>query len=599
DRRAQHLRNIDQASSLFATAESAVAEASNIALEAKGIASEMSSSIIDPETRKNHATIIDAMLTELQDLANTKFNEVHVFGGTRSSMPPIMGHLGGYNNFAERNELAFHVGIDAPLPLVLDADETFGMLSSRIEGDRDLNPRISPETRIADLDGVLGGGIDLGEIELELNGTERVRVDLSDADTVEDILTRLEQVITDCETEHGIIVLEPPGVGINAAGNGIALHTAAGCSIVVRDLGAGRTAEQLGLTNHTFIPSNPDGLDLNPKITPLTLLSNLPGVTPTSDFVIKNAGQQRVVEASSARTVQDLMNAVNKADIGARLEISPAGDRLNIVNQLSGGEMQVFETAEGTTAADLGIRSSTGSTRLENLNDGRGVHIVSGSTDPQSGLPDPSRDIDFRVHLSDGSSFDVDLAGAETLGDVVNIIQTAAPAGVTVGLDQTGGNGIVISDTLGGGNAISVEPLNRSMAATDLGIEGAGTGATLVGEDRATVAVDGIFSHLLALRDALLRDDQVGITFAGEALEGDIDRLAQSRAVLGQRGNRLEAIQRREEDRQLVDEQVRSELRDLDYGEASIRFTTLQTQLQAAMLTGVRASELNLLSFLG
>lgn len=599
DRRAQYLRNLDQASSMIATAESALAEASNIALEAKGIAMEMSSSIVDPQTREQHAEVITAMLTELLDLANTKFNTLHLFGGSRTSSEPITEHLGGFNNHATRDELLLDFGLSTPLPTVIEADRAFGMLSRRVEGAHDLNPRLGMTTRLADLNGASGDGVALGTVELELNGAERIRVDLSGADTIEDVITRLDTAIAECESEHGFTVLGTGRVSINAAGNGIAINCAAGCTVTVRDLGAGRTAEHLGLSQAEFNAGHRAGLDLDPRITPLTLLSDLPGVAPADDFVIANNGQQRVVEASSARTVQDLMNAVNKANIGARLEINAGGDRLNLVNQLSGGAMQVFETSGGSTAGDLGLLSSTTSTRLEDLNDGRGVGIVTGSTDPLTGLPDPSRDVDFRVHLSDGAHFDVDLTGAETLGDVVGLMQAAAPAGVNVYLSTTGAGGIVIDDGLGGPEAVWVEPQNRSSAAADLGLEVQGSGATLVGEDRATVAVDGIFSHLMALRDALLRDDQRGITFAGEALERDIDRLAKSQAVLGQRANRLEAIQRREEDRQLVDEQIRSELRDLDYAEASIRFSTLQTQVQAAMLTGVRASELNLLQFLG
>ncbi len=44
---------------------------------------------------------------------------------------------------------------------------------------------------------------------------------------------------------------------------------------------------------------------------------------------------------------------------------------------------------------------------------------------------------------------------------------------------------------------------------------------------------------------------------------------------------------------------LRSEVQDLDYTEASIRFATLQQQLQAGLITAQRVTSLSLLDFLG
>jgi flagellin-like hook-associated protein FlgL len=62
---------------------------------------------------------------------------------------------------------------------------------------------------------------------------------------------------------------------------------------------------------------------------------------------------------------------------------------------------------------------------------------------------------------------------------------------------------------------------------------------------------------------------------------------------------RVESAAEREVDRQTMDLAVRSELRDTDYAEASVRFSLLQTQLQAGLQATSAAGRLSLLDYLG
>jgi flagellar hook-associated protein 3 FlgL len=78
-----------------------------------------------------------------------------------------------------------------------------------------------------------------------------------------------------------------------------------------------------------------------------------------------------------------------------------------------------------------------------------------------------------------------------------------------------------------------------------------------------------------------------------------VNRAAQARAIVGGRANRVEVAAQREEDRQLQTISVRSQLRDLDYTEASIRYTLLQTQLQAGLTTAGQSQSMSLINFLG
>jgi len=155
-------------------------------------------------------------------------------------------------------------------------------------------------------------------------------------------------------------------------------------------------------------------------------------------------------------TVGELREQVRRLGIGVRMEINGDGDRLDVVNEVSGFRMSVSEGGS-TAATTLGIRTLSASTLLSEFNDGRGVQIADGQINPLTGLPDADRNVDFEVTLTDGSSFVVDLTPADTgtVADVLAKINAdAAAAGVggvfnaTLG---TGGNGIVFEDTAGGG----------------------------------------------------------------------------------------------------------------------------------------------------
>ena len=160
------------------------------------------------------------------------------------------------------------------------------------------------------------------------------------------------------------------------------------------------------------------------------------------------------------------------------------------------------------------------------------------------------------------------------------------------------GNGLALEDLTAGGSDFAVVARNNSGAASNLGILGSTDGATIAGEDRATVAVDGVFAHLIALRDALMADDDSGIAFATEKLDADIARAAEARAEAGVRAQRVDAALTREEDLRVQDLSLKSTIQDLDVTSAAIQFSQLQQQLQAGLSTAGRITSLTLLDFL-
>jgi flagellar hook-associated protein 3 FlgL len=598
ERREQRLRNLSHAEAALNVGDSALAEASNLLLEAKSIGLSQIGFGSDAQTRANQAQVIDSMISEMVRIGNTQYQQLHLFGGNATANPPFEELLGRFQYRGQGDGLVTDIGLSRTVPITTSGSQAFGALSSRVQGDRDLNPTMVADTRLADLNGGRGFGVTLGAINVDVAGTDVV-VDLSSADTVGDVANLLQTAIQTID----------PGatVGIDAfTGNRFAILGNAGI-ITISDLSTPATAADLGLTG-TYNTGGAPGSDVDPRITEQTLISSLGngGITvPLGTIRISNGGQTRDLDLSGANTVQDIMNAVTGLNIGVRVEIHEDGDRLNFINELSGSPasaMSIGEVAGGNTATELGVRSLTGSTLLADFNDGQGVQIRTGSVHPITGLPDPAADVDFTVTLKDGRSFDVDLEDVTTVQDVLDQINAAAVAAAIVPADfqaslAATGNGIELTDNTAG-TTTSVVAQNGSFAAEHLGILGSTASATLTGEDRATVAVDSVLTHLMMLRDALAANDESGISLATEKLESDITRVTSARADIGVRTNRVIDAVTREEDLKLQETSLKSQLQDLDYTEASIRFATLQQQLQAAYAVTARTAGLSLLDFL-
>lgn len=593
DRREQRVRNLGDGASLLNSIDSTLGDITELVQEAKVIGLAQVGTGSDEATRRTQAGVIGSMLNSMVSMANRDRNGIFLFGGDRTAVEPMSTLLGGFRYGGVGKGKRVDSGFGDDLRMTLGGDAAFGALSKRVAGDRDLDPSLTLTTRLSSLEGANGLGVRPGSVEIDVNGTI-TRVDLADADSIGDVVSRISAVIQ--ATDPGAVIGIDP-----ATGDRIAVTPSAGFTVIMRDSNSTATAGDLGLRGS--YPPLAAGLDLHPRITPLTRLDSLSGISlPLGQIQIRNGPQSRIIDMSQLVTVQDFQNAVDVERIGVRVEISEDGSRLNVLNELSGLPMAIEEFSGNQTATQLGIRSFAASTKLADFNDGRGVRTVTGAVDPITGLPAPQRNTDFRVSLKDGRSFDVDIDGSFTVQDVLDKINTAATTAGILPVDFTArlvsvGNGIELVDSTTG-TTTAVTALNSSSAALDLGILGQTTGASLVGEDKAKVSVDSVFSHMIALRDALISNDTAGIQIATAKLDEDLIRVAQARSEVGVRTQRVEDAATREEEMMIQDKALRSEIQDLDYGSAAARFASLQQQLQAGLAVAARSSNLSILDFL-
>lgn len=622
ERSDQRLRNLDHAGFALATLDSALGEASNLVLEAKSIASAQSSIGADADERALQASVIESLIETLVNVANRQSIGGYAFGGASANRQPIVEHMGGYRYVGEGSGLFTDTGLGTTVPITIGGHNSIGELSARHQGVVDLDPALTGDTRLTDLNGARGLGVTLGTIEFSFDGGPLIPVDLTDASTIEDVADAIESEIRQHEADTGDIILGANGVGWS--GGSFTFDFAPGVTgppnpaLAFSDVGQGVTAQDLGLTTPagmSLSTGTPTGVDTNPKLTWRSPVGALDGVASSlGSLRISNMGQTQIVDLSTAQTLGDIRNAIENTDLGLRVEINADGDGIDIYNEVAGGANQAMSISTvgplDATAELLGIRTYTGSTRLADFNDGRGVDVLSGATDPDTGNPDPTRDVDFRITLGNGDEIDVNLRpqDALTVQTVIDRINAeAAAAGVSVPADfqatlSTTSNGIRLEQNTAYPSALTVAQANNSTAPEQLGLlDGTltGGGAILTSSDRAQVRVDNLFTHLIDLRDNLEGDDTYGIDFAAQRLEASVDRLAQTRALVGGFANRVESETRRQQDINVLDERTRSELRDLDYAEAAVRFSLLQTQLQAALQTISASQSASLLDFLG
>ena len=217
--------------------------------------------------------------------------------------------------------------------------------------------------------------------------------------------------------------------------------------------------------------------------TPLSQLNGGAGVRRGQFRITDRSGATAVIDTTAAVTIDDVVRQINTS-LNVRVRATVDGDRLMLAD-LTGstaGNFTVADVGDGTAAADLGIAADESAstiaggdinslgagTLLDVLNDGRGVRRASSGAD-------------FRVTARDGSTFDVTLGAARTVGEAVAAINAASGGKVTADIPD-GSNGIRLSDSSGGTGTLDVAALGGSKAAADLGIQASSTNSVINGD---------------------------------------------------------------------------------------------------------------------
>jgi flagellar hook-associated protein 3 FlgL len=521
------------------------------------------------------------------NVGNQQFRGRYLFAGARTTTLPF--EYSGRQVIYNGNEADLPSFVDLGLPYAsnVPGSEVFGAFSPGVRGAVDLNPSLAADTRLVDLRG--GAGIVPASIAISDGTTTRI-VDLSSAETIGEVAE--------------LIQANPPAgrtitATVTAIGLDIDIDDAGGGNLTIREVNGGTTAQHLGILNTTGTGVAPIvGTDLNPRLRLTTPLAALQAPIDLASGVLIQQGENTyTIDLSAAQTVEDVLNAFNGSDAGVLATIDPAGDRITVRSRLSGVDFSIGENG-GTTAADLGLRSLTDATFLNDLNYGRGIETAAGT--------------DFTIRRKDGVALDIDVDGAATIGDVINLINThplnVGPNNVVARL-ATSGNGIELFDAnLAGAGTLEVEATFGSRAAYDLGLVANGqtiavatsgpTGDTLVGTNANPLEVQGVFNSLLRLYDSIVDFNLPAIERAVQEMDEDFQTVNFARAEIGARGRSLQSLEHYLEDERVQLKSSLSDEIDTDLADAIAQLSAQQAALEATLRLTAQTFQLSLFDFL-
>src|SRR5262249_55462903 len=165
---------------------------------------------------------------------------------------------------------------------------------------------------------------------------------------------------------------------------------------------------------------------------------------------------------------------------------------------------------------------------------------------------------DVVIIARDGTKMYIDIGGAKTVNDVINLINTnsANNTGTTKVVAQlaTTGNGIqLIDESTATTGPLTVESAEGSQAAEFLGFvpngqtqatstSGSGGNYVLQSADTHSIQPEGMFNTLIRLKQALQANNAEGIAQAVTSLRTDISRVAFARSDTGSRLQSLDDI---------------------------------------------------------
>ncbi|MFH1416786.1 MAG: hypothetical protein ABII12_00655 [Planctomycetota bacterium] len=576
----QILANLQHADNHLAAADSAITEISDLLIDAARIASEEAGSFQSAEERASQALVIDSIIDQLMNVGNRQFQGLYLFGGRDVRDAPLNSLLGRVSAVGDVGSRTTLVDSGFAQAYNVTAAQMLGLSETVSGGYANFDVQLAADGRLSELDGATNAGIRLGRISVT-DGAINFEVDFTGAETLTDVIARFNN---EALGAGSLLTL-----GINPA-DGTTLRVTNGGpnAIQIDDIAQGAIAADLGIKKSAGAGLNIDGDNLNRRITLTTDISDLsPGGIILPNGVVITSGQlSATVTFTGATTVQDILNRLNASGVGVRATINADGDAIEIENLVAGTPLVIGENG-GSDAETLGIKTLDSSVSLSRLNGYRGIHPVSGN--------------DFRVTDSNSISFEVDLSNATTVGGVISTINAAATAAGSGVRAQTsdGGAGFRLVETgAPGAGSISVDAVNLSPVAEELGIRKTGSATFLEGDNVGHFYQTGLFSALYRLRDALAADDSSEITEAGSQINALQESVV---AVQGQVGSRSQAVRARYEQTQSAVESTEillSGMQDVDYTEAVTKFQQAQTALQASLLTGSQTLNLSLLDFL-
>ena len=407
-----------------------------------------------------------------------------------------------------------------------------------------------------------------------VNGGNTYDITFTAAETVEDLLNILNRSEAGVQAE------------INSDGDGINIRSRlSGSEFQIGELG-GTTATQLGVRTFgadTTLADLNFGIGVPTRETRETNITKEALTITASDGVsVVNVDLSTVAVPSDLTEIRDAINAAaTLAGVDLSAAVHADGNSLVLTDGLEGSNQ--IQVSQDATSSNLGV---------------------------DGGFDFSIPQIDFTITARNGQSYSVDLSTAESIGDVISLINTdpgnddGFGARIVQATLATNGNGISIVDFTGGAGDLTITEAEGSNAAENLGLVNQGEDSRAVsavilnGSDRHFLENESVFTTLIQLRDALEENDVPGIGRASAKLEEDIQRVTFAQADVGFRFQALQVSELNLQDEVVQLRSALSEEIEVDLVEAISNLTARQVSLQASLQVTSTILQLSLLNFI-
>lgn len=589
EHKAQIDKNLSSADTILGATGSTLSHAQDILNEMRGIAVQSSGATLSEAESSAFVAQIQAAISKLADLGNSKFRDQFLFSGSKVLESPLTLAGDTVRFSGNATELKTITDNAATMAANVTADDAFGVKSTKIASMVDLNPSLAADTPLAILH--RGDGIRRGAISLS-DGSNLVEIDLAKAYNVADVVEAIESTPLGSRTLE--VIVSPTGLNVQYA-DGL------GGTLRIDNVGSGAAATDLGINNVGTLAQSPVvGSDLDPIVTPHTRLSQLfggTGITAGDSFRIVQGNKTYNVSTNNTTTVEQLINKVHRTGAQVEMSLDATGRFFAIRSTESGSTLSIGENGSNL-ASRLGLRTMDLTTTVSDLNFGQGVQTNDSGDD-------------LVITRTNGSEIRVNLTGVQTVNDVIsrinNHVDNFSPAlRVTASL-ATHGNGLRLS-AVTGGQPIRVRNVGGSEAAWGLGLVPAGesekvgvaSGANSVigGADISGIEVGGVFTSLIRMRQAIESGNGEQLSRLTAALDQDIQRMSLARSVVGTRQQSIDRLKDVSAERQLQLKQVESEEIDADLADVISRLSAREAALQASLKLMGQTTRLTLFDYL-
>lgn len=548
----------------------------------------------------------DIVLTANQNGA--AFNDVRVIFTTGGTAGAETVTYDASNPSDKKLTVQVQAGVStaAQVAAAISAEGTFSAVVDYHDATSDDEAGTNP-VQIADFGQLTSGGsgavLDSTSGIRITNGGQTITLDTSSAATVEDFMNLINGSGLNLRAE------------INATHDGINVRSLlSGADFTIGENG-GTTATQFGIRTYTGSTNLAD-FNRGLGVPTTSSLEQLDTAKLDNLRIVARDGTALVVNLSGSTTLQDVADKINSAvgnntgTTAVLAQLSANGNQINLVDSSTANTTTFrVESTVGNQAAEyLGLVAQGAAQSTSPMSDVAGNSLLSGGNVLGN---------DLMIKAADGTELWVDLAGAQTVQDVIDRINNnPANDGVPTKQIQARlaltGNGIELVDQTGGAGTLSVSVAEGSPAAEYLGfvahgqtqssasavhVDGSGH-QVLTSEDRHTLETDSVFNTLLRLKTALQQNDTGAIGQSLERLDTDISRVTFARSEIGSRLQSLETINSKLQDEDVQLKSALSDDMDVDLVEAISNMTARQYAFQASLQTAASVLNLSLLDFI-